>query len=435
MIILNKGQEKVVSDIIDFYNTPGELFYVLEAPAGTGKSTSIQIAIKRLKEQSASNLSVCLTAPTNKATKVLREMAYAEELEVHCRTIYSILGLVLNNNNEIRHASKMADGVFEDYQLIVVDEASMCGKALWEELYDAAASNNIKVILMGDSFQLPPVKESASVAFNKGFKRGTLTEVMRQVNANPILTLTQKLRDAQSDPRIEVAYETEINPETDQGIYLLNPAQWTASVKENFSSDEYHSDPNSFRCLAYTNRRVNSLNRMIRNMLVGVTESPFIKGERVLVKRPITDLLTGDKVHTDEECEVLNIVETTHPQYDNTSQPFKVWELKLASTTGSYVDAYLLHNDSKQDHSDMLDMLGKAAKADGRRWKDFWGFKDSFHDMQPPHALTCHRSQGSSYSNVFVDLRDIYVNKKKLERLQLEYVACSRASETLVLMK
>jgi exodeoxyribonuclease-5 len=435
MIILNEGQMAVVKDIVDFYYTPGEYFYTLNSKAGTGKTTCIQTAMKEIIASSGTPLSICLTAPTNKATKVLRSMAGEEGLKADCKTIYSLLGLVLNSNNEIRHAAKMADGAFADYDVVVVDEGSMVSAALWEHLHTHTIDNRMKVIIMGDSSQLPPVKETVSKVFTQDFRKGSLTKVMRQVEGNPILSLAQSIRDAQADPRKIVEYQTEVNPATDHGVYLLPVMDWTNTVRENFMSEEYRSDPNSFRCLSYTNARVSTLNRMIRSLLVGQTESPFVKGERVIVTRPVIDIITDDKIHTDEECQVLDVAEILHPRYQNTTTQFKVWELRLLSDGGTYVDAYVLHRDSFKDYTTTLDALGKAAQSNNSQWRNFWGFKDSFAELQSPHAMTVHRSQGSTYKNVFVDMRDIYKNKNKLERLQLEYVACSRASETLVLMK
>jgi exodeoxyribonuclease-5 len=435
MIILNEGQNIVVDDIVDFFYAPGEYFYTLNAPAGTGKTTCIQTAMNRIQESSATPIRVCLTAPTNKATKVLRSMASENEVQADCKTIYSLLGLVLNSSNEIRHAAKMVDGAFSDFDVVVVDEGSMVSSGLFDELERATATNKTKVIIMGDNSQLPPVKETVSKVFTKDFRKGTLTKVMRQVEGNPILSLANHIRDCQSDPRKAVEYQTEVNPDTDQGIYLLPVADWTATVKENFVSDEYRKDPDSFRCLAYTNKRVDALNRMIRNLLVGQTDSPFIVDERVLVKRPIVDIGTDEKVHTDEECVVVDVIEAYHPLYANTSTQFKVWEMRLLADSGVFVDAFVLHKDSIKDYESTLNALSKAANENGSQWRNFWGFKDSFADLQSPHAMTVHRSQGSTYKNVFVDLRDIYKNRTKLERLQLEYVACSRASETLVLMR
>ena len=435
MIELNKGQVAVVDEIVDFYYTESEYFYLLDSPAGTGKTTCIQRAVKTIQEGSPRELQICLTAPTNKATKVLRNMSADFGIKVDCKTIYSLLGLVLNSNNEVRHAAKMANGAFSDYDLVVVDEASMIGGYLWEVLEKEALEYCVKVVMMSDKAQLKPVKEKISKVFSKDLRKGQLTKVERQAADNPVLTLATAIREAQSDPRVKIEYLTEVNPVTEHGVYLLSAPEWINWILENFTSPEYAADPDSFRCLAYTNARVNTLNKMIRDRLVGKTLSPFIAGERVLVKHPISSEDGEEKIHTDEECTVMDVVETTHPLYRNTSTQFKVWEIELKSDSHTFVTAYLLHKDSSRAYDKMLDSLGKAAQEDGRRWKSFWGFKDSFASLQSPHAMTVHRSQGSTYKNVFVDMRDIYRNRDPQERMQLEYVAVSRASETLIILR
>ena len=68
-------------------------------------------------------------------------------------------------------------------------------------------------------------------------------------------------------------------------------------------------------------------------------------------------------------------------------------------------------------------------------WANYHDFKDAFADVQPPHAMTAHKSQGSTYGTVFVDLVDIKRNHKRKEMWQLLHVACSRASENVVIME
>ena len=435
---LEEDQQEVADAMIDFYSAHGQLFFVLTGWAGVGKTYTIQRVIKQLKQMHPHML-VCLTAPTNKAVKVLRSMAVEYGLNVDCRTIYSSLGLVLDNNDEIKMTKKMVAGAFYSMHLVVVDEASMLSKNVVSHLRQAAADNRVKVIIMGDKFQLPPVKESKSQAFEQADQTFHLVKNRRQVDGNPILELTQSLRADIVSGKSATKFESKINTALDQGIYVLNGADWYNCVKENFLSDEYKADPDSYRCLAWTNKRVNALNTSLRRLIVGETESPFIVGERVLTRQAIVDDMTLAKpeviANTDEELKVLQITEGVHPLYAGMSMEFKVWNTVLLAESGRSAEVHILHADSKDDYKTALDKLGKAAKKEGRQWKNFWGFKDSFADLQPPHAMTIHRSQGSTYGNVFVDVDDCYKNRKQKERNQLLYVGCSRARENIILLR
>ena len=72
----------------------------------------------------------------------------------------------------------------------------------------------------------------------------------------------------------------------------------------------------------------------------------------------------------------------------------------------------------------------KAAK----RWKDFYAFKEFFADVSYAYALTVHKSQGSTFSNVFVVDPDIDQNKKVIEKNRIKYVAYSRPSSKLFIL-
>jgi thymidine kinase len=435
---LKPDQQEVADAMIKFYGAVGQLFFVLTGWAGVGKTYTIQRVIKNL-QKSHPSIKVCLTAPTHKAVKVLNTMAEDYGINVECRTIYSLLGMVLDSNGEIKMAKKMSQGGFGDMDLVVVDEGSMLNKNVVTHLREAAILDRVKVIVMGDKYQIPPVKEVKSQAFEQADQMFHLTENRRQVTGNPILELTESLRNDIIEGKSTTKFVNKINSKLDQGIYVLGAVDWYNCVKENFLSDEYRDDPDSFRCLAWTNKRVDSLNKSLRRLLVGETKTPFIQGERVLTRSALVGDITDPKpeivAHTDEELKVLSITKALHPLYSGMTIQFTVWEVLLLSERGVSTCAYILHEDSARDYKAMLEKLGAAAKVEGRKWSDFWNFKDSFANLQSPHAMTIHRSQGSSYGNVFLDVDDVFKNTKTKERNQLLYVGVSRARESALLLR
>lgn len=60
-------------------------------------------------------------------------------------------------------------------------------------------------------------------------------------------------------------------------------------------------------------------------------------------------------------------------------------------------------------------------------WPKFWGLKDFFCDLRQGVSITAHKSQGSTYDNIFVDFRDIFSNRNTLEAHRCAYVAITRA--------
>ncbi len=93
-------QEEAIEKMHDFFEPllGGKKFFLLSGYAGTGKTFTITEFVKGLDK----DVRVILTAPTNKAVRVLDRMAEATGLSVDTGTIHSLLGLVLSYNKERR---------------------------------------------------------------------------------------------------------------------------------------------------------------------------------------------------------------------------------------------------------------------------------------------------------------------------------------------
>ena len=72
----------------------------------------------------------------------------------------------------------------------------------------------------------------------------------------------------------------------------------------------------------------------------------------------------------------------------------------------------------------------KLARARAKAWRDFLTFNDCVICLDFAHAMTVHKSQGSTYKTVYVDMNDLYKasNVSMIDYLKLTYVAISRAS-------
>jgi ATP-dependent exoDNAse (exonuclease V) alpha subunit len=81
---------------------------------------------------------------------------------------------------------------------------------------------------------------------------------------------------------------------------------------------------------------------------------------------------------------------------------------------------------NKLNELSMEAKLGKKYK-----WREFWQLKEAFNEIRHSYAITSHRSQGSSYRKVFVDLEDIMLNRNRQEAFRSLYVSCTRQREEL----
>ena len=156
MITLNSEQREAVDKMHEFLKGKNQMF-MLEGSAGTGKTTCVQTLLRETPDKV-----FALSAPTNKATKVLREVSEREGITAECRTIYSLLGLRISKDSEFVQIEPLGDSAVMDYDVVVIDESSMVNAKLFDFVCDAVAASDVKIIFMCDPLQLPPVKEARS---------------------------------------------------------------------------------------------------------------------------------------------------------------------------------------------------------------------------------------------------------------------------------
>ncbi len=425
-IIFNDDQNAAINSMLQFMQDSKEHFFLLEGYAGTGKTTCIQEVIRKLGSPAV------LTAPTNKATRVLMEFSLRFGMQVPCCTIYSLLGLKLSGTAEKRVVTPEGESKMPLYHLVVVDEASMCNQDVFNHILEQAYNYSVKVIFMGDPAQLPPVGEKVSPVFVDIKNKSVLTKVMR--HDNQILNLATRVRQEWSGDGDDSSLF--VTAHDDQGgVYCVDTKKFNAQIEKAFTSETYKDDPSKVRIIAWTNEAVRGYNAMVRGLLYGDNLKPYHLGERVVVCQPIVDVvvkkesrMTEMTMTTDQEAVVLSIDEVPHPIYKR----FMTLRLQLETDDGEVNEAYVIHPDYEKELADTLNNMAIDARARKASWSSFWEMKEMFHDIRPCHAITAHRSQGSTYDSVLVDVCNIQMNRNHREMLQCLYVAVSRASRVVV---
>jgi exodeoxyribonuclease-5 len=189
---LTQGQEdalKAVESLNKAHPNGGGIL-IINGPAGTGKST----LIKTIADQAGDPL---VLAPTGKAALRVRDVAFCRTSTIH-KWMYipdedPETGEVFYRNKSLLEVDSPG------FHSIIVDEASMVSRELWNDLYKYAVGLGVNVILIGDEFQLPPVASADDKfsVFDKDFKydiKVSLTEVLRQALDNPILKVATAVR-------------------------------------------------------------------------------------------------------------------------------------------------------------------------------------------------------------------------------------------------
>ncbi|MGK7909992.1 MAG: ATP-dependent RecD-like DNA helicase, partial [Synechococcus sp.] len=389
-----------------------ERLYLLTGYAGTGKSTLLQALIVRLQEM-GDDRTIALTAFTNKAKKVLESMTAKWGLDVDCLTCCQLLGIRPAINPETGQQEFKPDRAFQSqidkYALVVVDECSTIGEEMWAALLNAVTGlfKDVKLLFVGDRAQLPPVNETESPCFEQIGQATHLTEVVRYGNA--IGRVADRLRQNIHAPYLP-RFHSQVTKDGNEGVMVMEAREWHRSLMDVFERLQGGGEFERVRALAYTNKRVAALNGMIRRAVYGDRAGRFVVGERLMAYSPC---LRDDTVllSSSAECTVQDV---QMGRYEG----WRVWNLEIEDEEGRWRQLRVLHEGMATEFQRRLRGLADAAQ-----WKEFWELKNGFHDLRYAYALTVHKSQGSSFEEVYVDVRNFEVNRSAVERNKLCYVA------------
>ena len=376
-------QQKALDALLAAVIDPKQKLVTLTGAGGTGKTTILKQLIKELKD-----LAVLMpeylttwhfTATTNKAVAALSD-AIGPIAEVS--TIHSLLGLVpYQGKLKQRRPSTVLPN-----SIVVIDEASYIGEELAE--FIAKIVNEVSLIIfVGDSYQLPPVKDEISDIFDPNvIPQIELTQVMRQADGNPIQELSLDLRDV-------VKHHAEPNITLDDvNISWLNSDDFIKA----FCNDCIISAPGAVRALAWTNQTAQHYNEQAALACNGRTE--FHAGDIVVNNHYFKS--RQQSIPTDATVQI----HSTSPWYTEHGKTMR-------SISTSYGELTELHKDS-------------TATPEQRLYY--------YPDLRYTYASTINKAQGSTYDTVYVDLNDLAKCSNRDLQLRLLYVAVSRARHKVV---
>lgn len=398
-MILTTDQQTALDNIKTWIDDPDSPPYkTLMGYAGTGKTTLLDYVVQYASRKA--KLKTTVTAPTNKAVKVLREKVEHHEFS----TIHAALSIRPKRigTKEVFEPAQYGDMPITSFEFVVIDEASMVSIDLLRIIEDKRNANT-KVLFCGDPAQLQPVNETVSQCFN--FNPETLHEVVR--HGDVIANKAALVRN----PKAYVSISELLSPPD----IIHVQRQGTLDLFKN-----WRSNPDHARLLCWTNAAAIAWNKILRNHDWGrVIEEPFVEGDIVIANEPCLGMGKGNSklilMMNSEEGEVLEVKE----QFDG-------HELKVRREDGKIV---LLRVVSAKYAETVNEMLEDYASR--KYWRQFWELKEQFHDVRLAYAMTVHKSQGSTFQNVVVDFKDISSNYDRANKNQLLYVAMTRAAQTV----
>lgn len=368
----------------------------LDGGAGYGKSFTTLDVVRRA-QTAGYEVQACATSYV--ATQVLGRML--ERIGVRPRTIASLCRLDKIDDEDresyevTEHTHEQMADLLKRGHLLVLDEWSMVGDEIAQPLIDYATRLGGKLLVVGDSHQLPPVGQREASAFASIEPVVELREPMRFSRESDLYTLEQLAR---WNPR--ALYD-------DSEMYRGEGVHRVRSSDEMFAQFciDYRDEPlDDARILYFRRSDVMHANESIRYRLFGddSLRTPVVDDERVMVtattdvgRNPLTGA-EGVRYYSGETFHVDRVVEATVADI-----PCYVAHFHGRDAP---VPIMLPQGDARgrREYQVKLGTLRDSAKASGD-WRAFRAFRNTFCPIGYSYAMTVHRCQGQTVDRCYFD--------------------------------
>ncbi|MBQ3354806.1 MAG: AAA family ATPase [Bacteroidales bacterium] len=418
--------------------------YILRGYAGTGKTTLVTTLVKTLPEI---GMDYVLMAPTGRAAKVLGGYTRKYASTIH-KKIFQVQAFPDGSLRMARAQNKHKDTLF------IVDEASMIGedrdfgaKSLLDDLLAYVFSGErCRLLLIGDTAQLPPVGNDESPALDINYLESQfpltiatyeLTEVKRQALQSGILSNATHLRELLIEDKME--YPLPLFDLHFDDTERIDPEIFEEMLYKAFDAE--HSNDSVIVCKS--NKRANLFNQAIRSRILNI-EGEIATGDKLMIVKnnyfwadghqQISFIANGDmaeiqKITHYEEMYGFRFadVELSFPDYPDAQN----LDVKIILDTLNSNSASLSEEENMRllqaIEADYMDIPNRRERYKAMK-KNPW-----FNALQVKfaYALTCHKTQGGQWKNVFVDSSLNLKDDVEKEDLRWLYTAVTRAQERL----
>ena len=465
-----KEQEKAISMLSDFLlSRERDSVFLLKGYAGTGK-TSLLAALVRTMLQLQQR--VMLLAPTGRAAKVLSSYAGAPAFTIH-RKIYrqkSITDMdVFQNNINLQQDT-----------LFIVDEASMIanesggssifgtGRLLDDLMHFVYSCEGCRLLLVGDTAQLPPVGEEESPALNRCMLEGygmevtelCLTQVVRQLEESGILWNATMLRRLIQDDEMSVFPKLRGRSFPDVRVVLGD------ELIETLNDSYRNHGIDGTIVVTRSNKRANIFNNGIRARILDYEEE-LSGGDLVMVAKNNyywVDPPTPFRGSPDSTEGSQNLPQKGEGGLSFIANGDVAIVRRLRNERSLYgfrfADATLMFPDYDRKEMDvtvLLDTLQSEAPALTRQqqealfnavWEDYPELtnkrdrmkrlrQDIYYNalqIKYAYAVTCHKAQGGQWEHVYIDQGYITEEMLTPDYFRWLYTAITRATEQVYLV-
>lgn len=442
-------QRSAVAKIVDFlYSRSNNQVFLLKGYAGTGKSSLIGSLVKTMSQF---NQKAVLLAPTGRAAKVFSAYAGQPAFTVH-KKIYR-----MDKFTEGPGIFSLAENKHK-HTLFLVDEASMIsndngefsifgsGRLLDDLMEYVYSGEGNRLLLIGDTAQLPPVQQEFSPALDEKTIESfffetvtcTLTEIVRQSEKSGVLVNATMLRNALQEGN--TADFPKFNIHTFNDVKRITGTELIDEI-----SSAYHRDGiEETIVISRSNKRVNAYNMGIRNTVL-YREEELSPGDLLMITKNnyhwVSDMENIDFLANGEFVEVVRV------RREETIYGFRFCNVLLRHKDyGVEFEAKInldsLHTEVPGLTREQNDQLFAAVMEDyadiSRKSDRYKKVKESPYFnailVKYGYAVTCHKAQGGEWKNVFLDLG--YVNKAHMgdNFYRWLYTSITRSSQMLYLV-
>ena len=443
-------QENVVKMLADFlFSRKSEELFLLKGYAGTGKTSLIGALVKTLDQLDQKCI---LLAPTGRAAKVFSHYAGHPAYTIH-KKIYRQKSF----SNELDNFS--INDNLHLHTLFIVDEASMIandglsgsmfgtGRLLDDLIQYVYSGQGCRLMLIGDTAQLPPVGEEESPALCADALKGyglevyeaMLTEVVRQLHDSGILWNATELRRyiAEDDfftlPMIKV--------EGFPDVKVVSGNELIEAINDSY--DQVGLDETIVVCRS--NKRANIYNKGIRNTIL-YREEELESGDLLMVAK--------NNYFWTEGCKEIDFIANGDiAVVRRVRREREMYGFRFADVTLCFPD----YNDLELEMTVLLDTLHTETPALPKEMNDklFYSVLEDYADItvkrermkkmksdpyynalqvKYAYAVTCHKAQGGQWNRVFLDQGYMTEDMLSPDYFRWLYTAFTRATDTLYLV-
>ena len=361
--------------------------FILTGGPGTGKTTVINgiIGVYALLEgldlRKKSSLPILLAAPTGRAARRMNELTGLPSATIHRH-------LGMTGDDDTSHLEDYLDADF-----IIVDEFSMVDTWLANQLFSNISSNS-KILIVGDSDQLPSVSPGqvlADLLQIPSIPQTRLERIYRQSEESTIVTLASQIRQG-------ILPADFTHKKADRSYFEIASSHIPATIEKILDAAIRNGIPaRDIQVLAPMYRGtagIDAINQLMQELL-----NPLQKGQ-ISFEASQFHYRTGDKIiHLVNDAEV------------------NVFNGDLGYITDLIPGKY---TESKQDEI-IIDFDGNEVSYPRNEW----------YKIRLAYAMSIHKSQGSEFPVVILPITS--ASKRMLER-NLIYTAITRAKSKLILL-